>query len=83
MLTQMEENGYRGTFHITAVENRFVEQATVEQSLKRLKLDENSIAETVLSAVGNKGEKKCRIKKDWIFYWSKRELRHPEKRQKH
>lgn len=57
MLTQMEENGYRGTFHITAVENRFVEQATVEQSLKRLKLDENSIAETVLSAVGNKGEK--------------------------
>ena len=52
MLAQMKGKGYRGDFHITAIDDRFVEQATIEQALKRLKLDEDSITETVVSAIG-------------------------------
>ena len=52
MLAQMKEKGYRGDFHITAIDDQFVKQATIEQALKRLKLDEDSITETVVSAIG-------------------------------
>ena len=52
MLVQMKEKGYAGNFHITAIDDRFVEQATIEQTLKRLKLDEDSITETVVSVIG-------------------------------
>ncbi len=58
LLTQLKEIGFQGDFYITAVDNQFVEQGTVEQILKRLKLDENSIVETVTTVVKDKGEKK-------------------------
>lgn len=52
LLSKLKESGYQGAYHITAVDDCFVQQATVDQALKHLKLDEDSIVATVCSAVG-------------------------------
>lgn len=43
------ENGYKGDVHISAVDGVFVRHATVAQSLKELRLDADSVYETIKS----------------------------------
>jgi len=42
-LTLLTENGYRGAYRLRAVEDTFVKQATVEESLRSLRLDGASL----------------------------------------
>ncbi|MPN37861.1 1-deoxy-D-xylulose-5-phosphate synthase [bioreactor metagenome] len=46
------ENGYKGTYKITAVEDEFVEQASVNRQLERYKLDCDGIVKEVTQALG-------------------------------
>lgn len=57
-LTLLKEHGHQGEYHITAIDDCFVPQATVERSLSKLQLDEDSVLQTVLSAAKRKGEEK-------------------------
>ena len=41
------ENGFRGTFRLIAVEDRFVPQGTVEEQLRQFGLDSKSMVETI------------------------------------
>ncbi len=57
LLVKLKEQGYQGGYHITAIDNQFVSQATTEQSLRYLKLDKESIAESVVAIMNqNKGD---------------------------
>lgn len=56
-LTLLEENGYRGNFHIQAIDDQFVPQSTVECALARLDLDTASMVRAIRGVIGNKGGK--------------------------
>lgn len=43
------ENGYKGDINITAIDGQFVQHATVAQSLESLRLDADSVYETIKS----------------------------------
>lgn len=45
------ENGFRGKYEITAVNDCFVKQSTVNQLIKEYKLDSESIVKNILSAL--------------------------------
>ena len=48
------ENGYRGSYKLTAVPDEFVPQATVAQQLRRYGLDAQGMTETILRETENK-----------------------------
>ncbi len=51
--------GYRGEYHITAVEDTFVEQATVASQLAKYGLDKKRMIEKILGSVSLGGEEKA------------------------
>ena len=44
---QQEENGYKGEFITKAIENEFIEHASVDIAMQRCGLDKDSILELV------------------------------------
>lgn len=47
------ENNFKGKYILTAVDNKFVSQASVESSLKKLGLDFNSMKNKILKVINN------------------------------
>ncbi len=51
MALMLLESGYKGRFSLTAVDDCFVEQATVESQFKKYRLDEAGMVSTVLGSI--------------------------------
>ena len=49
----LSQNGYKGDFKITAINDEFIPHATVASTLKKLHLDEESIFELIYKDLGN------------------------------
>ncbi len=50
---RISKEGFNGTFKLTAIDNIYVKHAKVDSLLKKLKLDPDSMAETILSDKGS------------------------------
>ena len=48
MKSMLDELGYDGAYHVSAVENQYVQHAPVQSSLKTLGLDADAMAQTIL-----------------------------------
>lgn len=54
--TLLDETGYSGSYHITAVDHTFVQHASVKSSLKTLGLDAQSMADAAKASEGGVSE---------------------------
>ncbi len=51
-------NNYKGNFYLTAIDNKFVVQATVKDTLHKLNLDADGIEKIIIRRVGRFGKQK-------------------------
>ncbi len=48
----LHDTSFNGKYHVTAIDNQFVKHATVQEALQMLKLDADSMVETIVSECG-------------------------------
>ncbi|MFQ9792952.1 MAG: hypothetical protein ACLRX7_06750 [Acutalibacteraceae bacterium] len=45
----LHDTEFKGSYHVTAIDNQFVKQATMKEAHQLLKLDKDSMVETIVS----------------------------------
>lgn len=49
ILFLLHDTEFKGSYHVTAIDNQFVKQATMKEAHQLLKLDKDSMVETIVS----------------------------------